>query len=877
MIEKETQYRQDINFLGRLLGEHLLKCEGEQLYQVIESCRKSCVQLSLDPENNDLRKSIQALIAGLPTETLETVVHAFSVFSLLVNISEDVMQIRNQQDQQDPLAGCAQNMIDKGVHKDTVIKIFGQLQISPVFTAHPTEVQRVSIRHCEQQLKDALLQRAAHSNKSQDFMRINKIKATIATLWNTRLTRVNPLTVEDEIRNATSWYKKSLFSVVPQLHLHCQQVFGFPIEQPLFRFGHWPGGDRDGNPTVTAADLNFAITHNRSVILDYYQQTLHNLIETLPISKERITLPDGITALIDKSPDHNPHHQDEPFRRALSTIIKKLVEQSYLSPQDFDRDIATVIEALVKNNLEDIALRYFSPLRKTIATFGFHLTSIDLRQSAPLHTELLSQMTGTTPTRALLIEILTNTYHKKTADTDSLTPEAIKELEIFRLLHQLRLRNGAHAFGSYVISNCEHADDMLTLLALMVLTHPECYQQEYKYPIDHLIRPMVAMVVPLFESINALEKAPTILEDYLSALSQNDIPLPEQQEIMLGYSDSNKDGGMFMSAYSIYQASIAIHQAVAVAHKIPVRFFHGRGGSTSRGGGPTHHAIKAQPHNTLTNEIRYTEQGEVLSSNYHHEAITYTHLSCIISAMLETSIVDRAHADPAHLDIARTLATTSMKTYRTLVYDNKHFFDFFVESTPLTHLGKLNLGSRPVSRAATLTLKHIRAIPWVFAWAQARVALPAWYGLGTALQQAHTQYGLPALQQMYRQWDFFQMTISGAAMALAKTDIHIAKQYSTLARNKQEAAQIWQTIEAEHRQCTTLINQLTEDQPSIPATLKHSLHYRTPYLNAQSFLQLEVLKRINEQQEEEEKEGSALTDMLLVSIHGVASALRNTG
>ncbi|MDI9347638.1 MAG: phosphoenolpyruvate carboxylase [Methylacidiphilales bacterium] len=869
-----AQFHHDIVFLGTLLGNHILESEGKALYVIIESLRKDCIAIT-QVFNARKQRTLIKKLSTLSDDELETVMHAFNIFSLLANVCEDVTRIRFEYDNNDVIGTVAKNL-SKRISLNQIGNFFDRATISPVFTAHPTEVQRVSIMHCEQMLRETLLGRTTKSLRSDDFERIGLLKACITMLWNTKFTRVHPLTVKNEINNVLHWYELTLFSVIPNLYSHIERTFKTTINVPFLQFGHWQGGDRDGNPNVTAGDLEFAVEQNHSLMRKRYLSMLHNLYDELPISSQELKINNPLQSLIKNSPDTEIHHTQEPYRLAIATIVNKVNNNIYCSGTELYKDLEIIYQSLIENRLSTLARQWVKPILHTTKVFGLHLATIDIRQSAKEHQTLLVAIAlklgcdylklSITERFAFLTTILKNPRQIDLPEGSE--QSLVKEITIFKTIGKLQQQYGDHIFQSYIISNCESALDLYQLLALLCVTNPT-------KSVDSHIR----MVVPLFESIASLNKSDIILQEYLTRIKENNFALPPSIEIMLGYSDSNKDGGIFMSNHSIFQASRKIHKVIKGEFGIATRFFHGRGGSTSRGGGPTHQAIKAQPSNTVDGRIRYTEQGEVISSKYNHSSVAFNTLATVVASVVESQFCPprfaRARSETDRFySIADTIAQHSENSYRALVHEHKEFFNYVINTTPLNVISKLNLGSRPVARGQTLSMSNIRAIPWVFAWAQSRVALPGWYGLGSGLVEAKKQFGLPTLRLMWEQWDFFKMIISNANMTMSKTNLSIAKLYAGLMQDRNTADEIWQQIEAEWHQTNKMIIMITGSKNKLQdnQALQHTINYRLPFIDAINYLQLETMKRLQSKPDDQ-----TLTTMLLVSIHGVALALRNTG
>jgi phosphoenolpyruvate carboxylase len=696
---------------------------------------------------------------------------------------------------------------------------------------------------------------------------------------------------------------------IPKLYAELEEALpGQPIASFL-RMGQWIGGDRDGNPNVTAPTLEHALTRQSDVALRHYLTEVHFLGSELSLSAMLVPFGPEMLALAERSPDSNEHRQDEPYRRALTGMYARLAatlkaltggdaarhavapQNPYASAEDFLADLRTIEASLRSHHAEAVAAQRLHPLIRAVEVFGFHLATVDLRQSSDQHEEVVAELLATARVekkyshldehakQALLLGLLNDARPLRVPGANY-SAHTLSELAIFDTAQRMLRSFGRQAIRHYIISHTETVSDLLEVLLLQKevgLLRGTLDAQAH----NDLI------VVPLFETIEDLRNAAPIMRDFyalpgVAGLIQRS---GGEQDIMLGYSDSNKDGGIFTSNWELYRAEIALVELfdkLKGSHGITLRMFHGRGGTVGRGGGPSYQAILAQPPGTVRGQIRLTEQGEVIGSKYANPEIGRRNLETLVAATLEATLLQPTKpATRAFLDAAAELSEASMGAYRALVYDTPGFTDYFFGATPLKELTQLNIGSRPASRKALEKIEDLRAIPWGFSWGQCRLTLPGWLGFGSAVQAfldrpdaSERKAALALLQKMYRQWPFFRTLLSNMDMVLAKSDLALASRYAELVSDARLRKKIFSAIEAEWHRTADALTQITGDKNRLASNpaLDRSIRHRFPYIDPLHHLQVELIRRYRAGLADERVQRG-----IHISINGIAAGLRNTG
>ena len=917
---------EDIRLLGRILGDVIREQEGQDAFALIERVRQLSVGYRL---KSDARagRALDRLLKNLSGDQTVSVIRAFSYFSHLANIAEDRHQVRLREVRErsgelqvGSIALTFERLAAADIRSVDIASTLAHAYISPVLTAHPTEVQRKSILDAERAIAELLEHRDDLHTPRDRADNEALMRARVIQLWQTRMLRTTKLTVADEIENALSYYQSTFLRQVPRLYGEIEKALpGHPIAS-FFRMGNWIGGDRDGNPFVTASTLRMALSRQSETALRFYLTEVHQLGAELSISATLMPVSAEMRALADASPDHNPHREDEPYRRALIGMYARLAatlheltgtealrhavppQNPYVSADQFLADLQVIEVSLNAHHARALAAPRLHPLMRAVRVFGFHLATVDLRQSSDKHEAVLAELMRVAriesdysaldePARCALLLRLLDDARPLRVRAAAYSDLAAGELEVFETALLMRERYGAEALRHCIISHTEEASDLLEVLLLMKETGLMRGTLH-----DGAVTDLI--VVPLFETIGDLRRAEPIMRTFYAMPGIADLVKRSktgdfaEQDIMLGYSDSNKDGGTFTSNWELYRAEIALVELFAELgreHGITLRLFHGRGGTVGRGGGPSYQAILAQPPGTVNGQIRLTEQGEVIASKYAHPEIGRRHLETLIAATLEATLLHsgkggRMGAPKTFLEAAEAISAASYAAYRKLVYETPGFTEYFFSATPIREIAGLNIGSRPASRKATQAIEDLRAIPWGFSWGQCRVGLTGWCGFGSAIEvfltsdEATRAQRLALLQRMHRQWPFFQTLLSNLDMVIAKSDLAIAARYAELVEDKKLGKRIFGLIRAEWTRTNDALTLITGNADRLAGnqSLARSIQHRFPYLDPLNHLQVELMRR-HRQRHEGDPGNERLQRGIHLSINGVAAGLRNTG
>ena len=911
---------EDIRLLGRILGDVIREQEGAAAFDLIERVRQLSVAYRLKADASAGRV-LDRLLKNLSADQTVTVIRAFSYFSHLANIAEDRHHVRRRAvhelegHQQDGSLALAFDRLHRADHRAAdIAQMLQHAYISPVLTAHPTEVQRKSILDAERAIATLVGDRDDLATPDRRADNEALIRARVTQLWQTRMLRTAKLTVADEVENALSYYASTFLREIPRLYRDIERALpGHPVASFL-RMGHWMGGDRDGNPNVTAATLKHALSRQAEVALRFYLTEVHELGAELSISGTLAPVTPEMKALADRSPDRNEHRSDEPYRRALIGLYARLAatlqqltgtealrhavapQEPYAQADAFLRDLQVIERSLVSHHAQALVGPRLAPLMRAVQVFGFHLATLDLRQNSDQHEAVVAELLRTArieadysalpeeARRRQLLALLNDARPLRVHGADY-SALAQAELLIFESAREALARYGREAIRHCIISHTEEVSDLLEVLLL---------QKETGLLTGTLDGSASAalITVPLFETIGDLRRSEPIMREFyalpgIRALVQRS---GGEQDVMLGYSDSNKDGGFFTSNWELYRAETALvalfdslREAAAPEDAITLRLFHGRGGTVGRGGGPSYQAILAQPPGTVNGQIRLTEQGEVIASKYAHPEIGRRNLETLVAATLEATLLHPTKSAPKpFLEAAAQISEASFNAYRKLVYGTPGFTDYFFAATPIREIAELNIGSRPASRKATRAIEDLRAIPWSFSWGQCRMALPGWCGFGSAIEAflagADRAARVDLLQRMHRQWPFFRTLLSNLDMVLAKSDLRIAARYVDLVEDRPQAKRIFAALKAEWQRvdgALSLITGDTERLHSNPA-LARSIEHRFPYLDPLNHLQVELLRRYRNRREGQDGV-ERLQRGIHLSINGIAAGLRNTG
>ncbi len=901
----------DVRLLGNLLGETIRDQEGVQTFETIETIRRLSTAFEHEADTAAGRK-LDLLLSKLGPHEAVQVARAFCYFSHFTNIAEDRHRIRctaaalergPAKRPEGSLDTTFERLAEAGIGQEKTCEALKASLVSPVLTAHPTEVQRRSILDATGAIEHLLA--ARESLTGQRDLKRNEalLRARIVQLWQTRVLRVTHLTVADEIENALRYYHTSFLREIPHLYANLEEGLGANVPSFL-QMGSWIGGDRDGNPNVNADTLERALRRQSEVALGYYLQELNDLRVELPLSSHLIGFTRKVQALADRAEVEDPHRKDEPYRCAVIGIYSRLAvtrqkltlksprrrvqssAEPYGAAEELQADLETIEKSLLANKGEALIEPRLRPLRRAVEVFGFHLASVDLRQNSDVHEEVIAELLATArivgdyrtldeeEKQSVLLSALRDPRLLRVPGVDY-SSKAASELTILDTACDLRRTYGKRAIRQYIISHTETVSDLLE--ALVLLKEGGLMQGVLGDPGAHA----ELIVVPLFETIGDLRQADHIMRAYYALPGIHDMAEAGGgvQEIMLGYSDSNKDGGFFTSNWEVYRASVALAKLFKEEHGIKLRLFHGRGGTVGRGGGPSYQAILAQPAGTVNGQIRMTEQGEVIASKYSHAEIARRNLEALAAAAIETTLLTPERPVPDEfLEAAEQLSQASMKAYRALVYDMPEFNEFFFAATPIAEIAELNIGSRPASRRGTHRIEDLRAIPWGFSWGQARVALPGWYGFGTAVR-AFAKKGprekTALLRRMSEEWPFFRTLLSNMDMVLAKADMRLACKYAEeLVPDQELSRRVMNAILVEWDATVEALNRITgatERLADSPA-LARAITRRVPYIAPLNHLQIELIRRWRSGRHEEKTRRA-----ILIAINGVAAGLRNTG
>ena len=944
--ENTRLLRQDIRRLGKALGEVIRESEGIATYNVVEKLRRSAVTFRREGSPAD-SKALSQAIARLSPKEASSVGRAFSYFLQLSNIAEDRDQ--NRRHRQDVLTddtrikGSLQRALttlqERGVSRQRIQNYLKEACIVPVLTAHPTEVQRKSTLDLHREIARLLANDNDTLSSMEQQVQAQQLLGLVASLWQTRMLRWQKLTVIDEIDNSLSYYNSTFLTAIPELYHELnlrlnppgKSVFDsrLPTLPAFLQMGSWIGGDRDGNPNVNADTLEQALLRQSAVVIRHYLNEVHTLGKELSMSTSLGSASEDLLALANASHDTSEHRMDEPYRRALIHIYARLaatavtltgreqaqrptyIAPAYASPAALQADLHIMADSLDKHHGHVIAMLRLSGLIQAISIFGFHLASVDLRQNSDVHERVLTELfrvAGVTwqgqivnyssldedSKRAVLRAELQQT-RPLVSPWVSYSEETEKELAIFRMAAQCRRKYGEGAIRQAIISHTEALSDLLEVLVLQQetgLITPAA--QRTNTPVQTGL-----MVTPLFETIPDLQVAPQIMAAWLDLPEVNQRVLDVQdgiQEVMLGYSDSNKDGGYLTSNWALYCAERQLVQ-VFKKRKVRLRLFHGRGGSVGRGGGPSYEAILAQPPGTVNGQIRLTEQGEVIQVKYKDAKVGRWHLENFVAATLESSLMPKSSAAQVEDQnmarfghVAQFMSEVAEQAYRDLVYQTPGFNDYFFASTPILEIAGLNIGSRPASRKTSQTIQDLRAIPWGFSWAQCRLMITGWYGVGTAIE-AYIQQGcegspttpkarLATLQDMAREWPFFKTLLSNMEQVLAKTDLEIGRHYASLVADTALRDSIFERMASEYeltcKRFTDITGHALLEHDEV---LRDALSERFAYIDPLNHLQVELLRRDRKTKRRPAKDGTEDRSQRAIhmTINGIAAGLRNSG
>ncbi|MEQ9810884.1 phosphoenolpyruvate carboxylase [Streptococcus jiangjianxini] len=914
--------QEEVEILTQLLEEITQGLVGEGVYSKI----KELTSLS----KADDYQGLQDVISTISNEEMVLISRYFSILPLLINIAEDVdlaYEVNYQNNVDKDYLGKLSTVMGMIAENEQGADFINHLNVVPVLTAHPTQVQRKTMLELTNHIHELLRK---HRDVKLGLINQDKwysdMRRYIQMMMQTDIIREKKLKVKNEITNVMEYYPTSLIKAITKLTLEYKSLatkHGIPLENPKpITMGMWIGGDRDGNPFVTADTLRLSAMLQSEVILTYYIEKISELYRQFSLSNTLTAVSEGVLDLAEKSLDSSEFRENEPYRKAFSYIQAKLVNtlidfrgsdaeftkdlsklgqlarqphttdyhlahashrglvhDFYTSVEDFKADLGIIRDSLENNGMGDLIKGDFTELCQAVDVFGFFLATIDMRQDSSVQEACVAELLRTANIEnnysslsedekcQLLLKELVEDPRQLSATNTPKSELLEKELAIYQTARELKDRLGEDVIKQHIISHTETVSDMLELAIML--------KEVGLLDKDH----SRIQIVPLFETIEDLENAKGIMADYLNLDIVTSWLKDHQgyQEVMLGYSDSNKDGGYLASGWTLYKAQNELTK-LGEAFGVKMTFFHGRGGTVGRGGGPSYDAITSQPFGSIKDRIRLTEQGEVIGTKYGNKDSAYYNLEMLISATLDR-MVTRMITDPNKIDTYRSIMEEivydSNLIYRDLVFGNPHFYDYFFEASPIKEVSSLNIGSRPAARKTITEISGLRAIPWVFSWSQNRVMFPGWYGVGSSFQRFIDKEpgNLAILQEMYQAWPFFRSLLANVDMVLSKSNMNIAFQYAQMADN-QEVRDVFLTILDEWQLTKNVIlaiekhEELLEELPN----LKNSLDYRLPYFNVLNYVQIELIKRLRAGQLDPSQE-----KLIHITINGIATGLRNSG
>ncbi len=913
---KDEPLRRDINLLGRVLGRILIEQEGEELFETEEEVRLLCKRLRFDYDP-ELDEKLRRKIESLSVRDLRRIVRAFSVYFQLVNIAERYHRVRRRRQyessagnppQRASLASALARLKSEGLGQRALQSVLDGMAVGLVMTAHPTEAMRRSIRRKHVSIGEMLESMESPALTWKEQRRLEEdLAEEITLLWQTDELRVRRPEVVQEIERTLLFFENPLISATLEAYREFDDELSrqFPEDTPrlgrVLEFGSWVGGDQDGNPFVGPEMITAALDLHREVILGRHLASVLWMADHMSQSARMIPVTEALRRSVERDeglmPELVGHHEgvdpNELYRRKLLLMAERLrlalespgSPSAYLGATEFLEDLFTIRDSLLQNGGVRVAEGNLRDLIRQAEVFGFHLAKLDVRQESSTVVRavagLISAGTGEdllamdeAARAALLRRFLTDPGLSLPEPAD-LPEETRRVLETFRRIRRAKEEHSGTPVETFVLSMARHASDVLSVQLLARRAGLLEVDEGGRCKANYL------KVTPLFETVEDLGRAPEVLghllDDpfYRSTLEESD----DLQEIMLGYSDSGKDAGYITSNWMLYKAQGNL-STVARRYGVNLRLFHGRGGSAGRGGGPSYQAIMAQPPDTLQGRIRITEQGEVISFKYSMRGLARRNLDTVLAAVLEATADESSGEPESHwARVMEDLSAKAREAYLGLVYQDEDFLQFFAEASPIGELSLLNMGSRPARRVQDFEVESLRAIPWVFAWTQNRFLLPSWYGAGAALgSYVERESGLSVLREMYEGWPFFRTLVDFMQMTLAKSDLRIAENYTSLVSDPGARERLWCRISDEHAACVEALLSITgnhnllDDSP----VLQRSIRLRNPYVDPLSYIQVALLRRLRALSADSPEREDVL-NVLLLSISGVSSGMLNTG
>lgn len=852
-----------------------------------------------DLSTEDNYQELLQIIGTMTNDELAVISRYFAVLPLLINISEDVdlaYEINYKNNANEDYLGKLSTTIELVADRDDAAEILEHLNVVPVLTAHPTQVQRQSMLELTHKIHNLLRRyRDVRLGLMNRDKWLDELRCYVEIIMQTEMIREKKLKVSNEITNVMNYYESSFIKAVTKLQTEYKRLAaqkGIHLQHPHpITMGMWIGGDRDGNPFVTAETLKLSALTQAEVIMNYYDEKLHSLYRTFSLSTTIVNVSTEVEDMASLSEDSSVYREREPYRRAFHYIKMKLnntkdfliedkkVEPRYANVQEFKKDLQAIKTSLEENKAIALIKGEFNELLEAIEAFGFYLASIDMRQDSSIHEASVAELLASARVVDdysnlseeakcyVLLKVLEEDPRILSATHVPKSEQLQKELAIFQAARELKDKLGEEVIKQHIISHSESVSDLLELAVLL---------KEVGLVDTERAR---VQIVPLFETIEDLDNASDIMRQYLNlALAKKWIAGNRNyQEIMLGYSDSNKDGGYLSSGWTLYKAQNELTK-IGDESGVKITFFHGRGGTVGRGGGPSYDAITSQPFGSIKDRIRLTEQGEVIGNKYGNVDAAYYNLEMLVSATLDR-MVTQMIADPEEIIHYRAtmdeIVSDSYNIYRDLVFKNPHFYDYFFAASPIREVSSLNIGSRPAARKTITEISGLRAIPWVFSWSQNRIMLPGWYGVGSSFKRFIDQApgNLEQLQKMYETWPFFRSLLSNVDMVLSKSNMNIAFEYAKMVEDD-DVRDVFNVILDEWQLTKNVILQIEKQEELLAElpSLKASLNYRLPYFNVLNYIQIELINRLRKGELSADQES-----LIHITINGIATGLRNSG
>ena len=896
--DKDQALRDDVRTLGAMVGELIAEQGGDELFEFVENARLRSIRRREDNEREG--EELSALVEDLDPRFALSVIRSFSTYFQMVNTAEKVHRIRRRREylrdvghyQPGGLEDILVKLKASGTSVEQLQKLLDSLQIEPVFTAHPTEPTRRTMLRKEQNIVRHLVDMLNPTMTPQETSAaLANIRLLITTGWQTEEHPTEQMTVADELEHVLFFLTDVLYRAVPPFYEDIRsavdRIYGDEAGQvdipSIMKFASWVGGDMDGNPNVNAKTIRATLARQRSLILDLYYNECGALSAKLSQSAGSVDISDELIAKINEyrnvfQKEYHAvpaRHREMPYRVFLRLVQARLQSTyddevfPYEKVDQFEADLKLIVASLGANKGTHAGQFAVQRLIRRVETFGFHLVTLDVRQDADVHRRVVGEcladdewMDRSAEDRAArIIEAI----QSREGAPQNLSTQARKTIAVFQAIAFCRRKYGNNSIGPFIVSMTQGADDILSVLLLA--EWGELHDRRGKVPLD---------VAPLLETVDDLHRGPAILRDLLGTDLYRDhlATRGKQQTVMIGYSDSNKDGGLAAARWALQNAQVTLVETVE-SEDIELTLFHGRGGTISRGGSKTHVAVLGAPPGTVNGRLRVTEQGEIINEKYGLRGIALRTLEQVTGSVALATAMPRHHGNdqPEWHTMMDIIANESRKAYRKLIYETPEFLDYFRKATPIDLIEKMRIGSRPSSRRSKSGVEDLRAIPWVFSWTQARFVLPGWYGIGTGLKKASEQFGDTEFRNMFAEWYFMRALTADAEMVLAKADLGIAKLYSELAGDLHE--QFFPIIEKEYELTRDLILEYSEHKELLEGdvTLQRAIMLRNPYVDPMSLMQIDLLSRWRESGSEDE----ALFDALLASVNGIAQGLQNTG